>query len=60
MRAQREEASAQMNSALYMLRADVRALRARGRRQGSAAADAKALARLSAPFNAWARDAKEG
>merc|ERR1719253_19076 len=49
-----------MNSALYMLRADVRALRVRGRRQGVAAANARALARLSAPFSAWLREAKEG
>mmetsp|Transcript_8174 Transcript_8174/g.20531 ORF Transcript_8174/g.20531 Transcript_8174/m.20531 type:complete len:829 (+) Transcript_8174:62-2548(+) len=56
LRAQVDEVSMKSMSALATLRAEQKALRARGRRAGGVAALGQALLSLAAPFGAWARE----
>jgi len=58
LQAQLDEASAQNTAALYTMRVDICAIRARGRRSARTAANAKALTRLGAPFHAWWREVR--
>jgi len=56
LQGQLDEASMQAMAALATLRADMRALRQRGRRTAASVTDLQALKAVAAPFAAWSRE----